>query len=291
MGYYFDALLTVLQLGNFIPMCLGCILGAVLGAIPGLAGGLGITLLLPMTFAMTPETSFCLLLGIYVGGISGSFISAILVGIPGSASSIATCYDGYPMTQKGQASKALSIAITASFMGTFISILIATFASTWIAEIALLLGPWEYFSLCAMAITMVVGLSQGSIFKGLLAAFMGLFLACIGADFVTNQLRFTFGNTNLYGGVNMICMLMGTFAIQQVATSYAKGQQEMPEVDAKNLGGFGLTIRDFTDNAKTIIVSFLIGLGIGFLPGSIKDKKCHHYLSSSESKELHNRSS
>ena len=267
MGYYFDAILTVLQLGNLIPMCLGCILGAILGAIPGLAGGLGITLLLPMTFTMTPEASFSLLLGIYVGGISGSFISAILVGIPGSAASIGTCYDGYPMTKNGKASKALSIAITASFMGTFISILIATFASAWIAEIALLLGPWEYFSLCAMAITMVVGLSQGSIFKGLLAAFMGLFLGCIGADLVTNQLRFTCGNTNLYGGVNMVCMLMGTFAIQQVATSYAKGQQEMPEVDAKDLGGFGLTLKDFTDNAKTIIVSFLIGLGIGFLPG------------------------
>jgi putative tricarboxylic transport membrane protein len=118
-----------------------------------------------------------------------------------------------------------------------------------------------------MAITMVVGLSNGSVFKGLMAAFLGLFLSTVGADKVTNTLRFTFNNTNLYGGINMVCMLMGTFALQQVATAYAKGQQDMPPVDTSSLKGFGLSIRDFVSNAKTIIVSLFIGLFIGFLPG------------------------
>lgn len=118
-----------------------------------------------------------------------------------------------------------------------------------------------------MAITMVIGLSNGSIYKGLLSAFFGFFLSTIGADMVTNQLRFTFGNTNLYGGINVVVLLMGTFAVQQVATSFAKGQTDMPPVDAKGLSGFGLTIKDFTDNIKTIVVSLLIGLFIGFLPG------------------------
>lgn len=267
MASYLSALATVLSPANFIPMAFCCVVGCILGAIPGLSGGLGITLILPMTFALTTEMSFSMLLGMYVGGISGSFIAAVLVGIPGSAASIATCYDGYPMTQKGQAGRALTIGITGSFIGTFVSIIVATVASTLIAELALLLGPWEYFSLCLMAITMVVGLSKGSIYKGLLAAFIGLWMSTVGADMVTNQLRFTFHNTNLYGGINVVCMLMGTFALQQVATSYAKGQQEMPKVDASGLKGFGLTIRDFIDNAKTIIISLLIGLGIGFLPG------------------------
>ena len=238
-----------------------------LGAIPGLSGGLGITLILPMTFALTTELSFSMLVGMYVGGVSGSFIAAVLIGIPGSAASIGTCYDGYPMTRNGKAAKALSIGITGSFIGTFVSIIVAMLCSGAIADIALLLGPWEYFSLCLMAITMVVGLSNGSIYKGLLAAFIGLFLSCVGGDLVTNQLRFTFNNTNLYGGINMICLLMGTFALQQVAVSYAKGQQDMPEVDTKSLGGFGLTLKDFTDNARVIIVSLVIGLFIGFLPG------------------------
>ncbi|MCI6176328.1 tripartite tricarboxylate transporter permease [bacterium] len=267
MASYLGALLTVLQPANFIPMVLCCVVGCILGAIPGLSGGLGITLILPMTFALTKEMSFSMLLGMYVGGISGSFIAAVLVGIPGSAASIATCYDGYPMTKNGKAGRALTIGIVGSFIGTFVSIIVATVASTLIADLALLLGPWEYFSLCLMAITMVVGLSNGSIYKGLLAAFIGLWMSTVGADMVTNQLRFTFHNTNLYGGINVVCMLMGTFALQQVATGYAKGQQDMPEVDASGLKGFGLTIRDFIDNAKTIITSLLIGLGIGFLPG------------------------
>ncbi len=267
MANFMTALITLMQPTNFIMLCVCAIVGVILGAIPGLSGGLGITLILPLTFAFNTELSFAMLLGMYVGGVSGSFIAAVLVGIPGSASSIATCFDGYPMTKKGQAAKALSIGITASFIGTFVSILIATLCSTYIANIALKLGPWEYFSLCLMAITLVIGLSNGSIFKGLLAAFIGLWMSTVGADMVTNQLRFTFNNTNLYGGINVISMLMGTFALQQVVTSYAKGNQEMPDVDKKSLGGFGLKLSDFKENMKTILLSLGIGLGIGFLPG------------------------
>lgn len=267
MASYLEALKILFQPGNFIMMYICSVVGCILGAIPGLSGGLGITLILPMTFALSTELSFSMLVGMYVGGVSGSFIAAVLVGIPGSGASIGTCFDGYPMTKNGKAAKALSIGITGSFIGTFVSILVATFCSTFIADIALLLGPWEYFALCLMAITMVIGLSNGSVFKGLLAAFLGLWMSTVGADMVTNQLRFTFGNTNLYGGINMICMLMGTFALQQVATSYAKGNAEMPKVDAGSLGGFGLKLKDFTENMKTIIVSLGIGLGIGFLPG------------------------
>ena len=266
MEAYLAALTTLLQPLNLVMMYLCAVVGCILGAIPGLSGGLGITLILPMTFALNTELSFAMLVGMYVGGVSGSFIAAVLIGIPGSAASIGTCYDGYPMTQKGKAAKALSIGITGSFIGTFVSIIVAMLCSGFIADIALMLGPWEYFSLCLMAITMVIGLSNGSVFKGLLAAFLGLWLSTIGGDLVTNQLRFTFNNINLYG-INVICLLMGVFALQQVATSYSKGKLEMPEVDASSLGGFGLTVKDFVDNARTIIVSLVIGLFVGFLPG------------------------
>ena len=203
MQAYIEALGILLQPANFLVMYACALVGCVLGAIPGLSGGLGITLLLPMTFALSRELSFSMLVGMYVGGVSGSFIAAVLVGIPGSASSIGTCYDGYPMTKNGKAAKALSIGITGSFIGTFVSIIVAMLCSGAIADIALSLGPWEYFSLCLMAITMVVGLSNGSVFKGLMAAFLGLFLSTVGADKVTNTLRFTFNNTNLYGGIKI----------------------------------------------------------------------------------------
>ena len=267
MATYLSALLVVLQPLNLIMLFICAVIGCILGAIPGLSGGLGITLILPMTFALNTELSFCMLLGMYVGGISGSFIAAVLVGIPGSAASIATCYDGYPMTKKGKAAKALSIGIVASFLGTFISVIVATLLSGPLADVALMLGPWEYFSLCFMAISLVVGLSRGSVFKGLLGAFIGVWLATVGADKVTNSMRFTFGNYNLYGGVPVVCLLLGTFALQQVADSYARGNQAMPDVDTRDLAGFGLTLKDFRDNLQTITVSMLIGLWIGFLPG------------------------
>lgn len=267
MSAYITALGILLQPVNLLLMLICAVAGVILGAIPGLSGGLGISLILPMTFALNTELSFAMLVGMYVGGVSGSFIAAVLVGIPGSGASIGTCFDGYPMTKNGQAAKALSIGITGSAIGTVVSILVAMLCSGFIANVALSLGPWEYFSLCLMAITMVVGLSNGSIFKGMIGAFFGLWMSTVGSDLVTNQLRFTFGNTNLYGGINMVCMLMGTFALQQVASNYAKGQQEMPPVDASKLGGFGLTVKDFTDNMRTILVSLGIGLFIGFLPG------------------------
>ena len=267
MGSFLSALLVVLQPGNLLALFVCAVIGVILGAIPGLAGGMGITLILPLTFAMTTELSFAMLLGMYVGGVSGAFIASVLVGIPGSASAIATCYDGYPMTKKGKAAKALSIGITGSFIGTFFSVIVAVFASKALADVAMSLGPWEYFSLCFMAVSLVIGLGGKSVFKSLIAAFMGLFLATIGTDQVTNQMRFTFRNYNLIGGISVIALLMGTFALQQVAMGYAEGNQEMPKVDGSKLGGFGLTFKDFKDNFKTIILGFGIGLGIGFLPG------------------------
>ncbi|MBR2823513.1 MAG: tripartite tricarboxylate transporter permease [Clostridia bacterium] len=262
-----QAIGIVLQPLNFLLMILCGVIGCILGAIPGLSGGLGITLLLPMTFALSTEVSFVMLVAMFVGGVSGSFIAAVLIGIPGSAASIGTCYDGYPMTKNGQAAKALSIGIMGSFIGNVVSCVVAILCSGAIADVALSLGPWEYFSLCLMAITMVVGLSNGSVYKGLLAAFLGLALSCVGGDMVTSQLRFTFGNTNLYGGINVIVLLMGVFALQQVATAYAKNQMTMPPVDTASLGGIGLKLKDITENMKVIVVSLVIGLFIGFLPG------------------------
>ena len=219
MASFLSALLVVLQPGNLLALFVCSVIGVILGAIPGLAGGMGITLILPLTFAMSTELSFSMLLGMYVGGVSGAFIASVLVGIPGSASAIATCYDGYPMTKQGKAAKAPSIGITGSFIGTFFSVLVAVFASKALADVAMSLGPWEYFSLCFMAVSLVIGLGGKSVFKSLIGAFMGLFLATIGTDQVTNQMRFTFKNYNLIGGISVIALLMGTFALQQVAIS------------------------------------------------------------------------
>ena len=147
MAAYLSALLVCMKPLNLLLIFAMVALGIVFGAIPGLSATLGIALLLPITFGLSTETSFVMLLAIWIGGVSGTFISAVLIGIPGSSSAIATCFDGYPMTQKGQASKALGIGMTASFIGTVCSVAIAV-VSPVIAEAALHLGPWEFFSLC-----------------------------------------------------------------------------------------------------------------------------------------------
>lgn len=267
MAMYLESLMTVLQPTHLLISLVCSFAGIVFGAIPGLSGGLGVSLLLPLTFGMEPTLGFTMLLSMWVGGVSGSFIAAVLVGIPGSPASIATCFDGYPMSQKGETVRALTIGILGSFTGTILSVIIATFASPVIAELALKLGPWEYFSLCFCAVTLVASLSKGSIFKGLMGAFLGLFISTIGMDPVTAQQRFTFGSIWLSAGVSMVPLMLGVFAVKQVAIDYAKGQQEMPEVDTKSLKGIGLKLSDITSEIGNIVRSFMIGLWIGFLPG------------------------
>ncbi len=267
MSEYLSALSICLQPLNLLIVFLTVSVGIVFGAIPGLSATLGISLLLPITFGLNAETSFIMLLSMWIGGVSGTFISATLVGIPGSSSAIATCFDAYPMTKNGLASKALAIGMTASFIGTVFSVLIATFLSPIIANFALQLGPWEYFSLCFCAITLVATLSKGSVFKGIMAAGIGLLMGCIGLDPITGMQRYTFENPFLFSGINTICQMLGMFALCQIIRDNAKGQTKMPEVEKCNMKGFGIGIADIVQNIGVIIRTFFIGLWIGFLPG------------------------
>ncbi len=267
MSVYFSSLLIMLEPTNLIIVLLTIIVGIIFGAIPGLSAAIGIALLLPITIGMTIERSFSLLIAMYIGGVSGSFIGATLIGIPGSSSSIATTFDAYPMTKRGEASRALTIGILASFIGTFFSIIIATFLSPVIADLALKLGPWEYASLCFCAITLVAALSKGSMTKCLLSTSLGLLLGTVGMDTVTGITRFTFGNYNLDNGISVIAVTLGVFACLQVSMNYAKGSQELPEVKKTNIRGLGIHIKDITSHIGTIIRSFFLGLWIGFLPG------------------------
>lgn len=267
MANYIEALMICLSPFNLMLIFIVVVVGIIFGAIPGLSATLGITLLLPITFGLSAETSFVLLLSMWVGGVSGAFISATLIGIPGSSSAIATCFDAYPMTQKGESSKALAIGITASFFGTFFSVVIATLMSPLIAEFALTMGPWEYFSLCFCAITLVAALSKGNVFKGLMGAGIGLLMGAFGTDPVTGVQRFTFGNMNLISGISTICQMLGMFALCQIIRDYAKGEAASPTIETGKVEGFGIGLKDITSNLGIIIKSFMIGLWIGFLPG------------------------
>jgi len=267
MDTMFSSLVVLLDPVTITIIMVATILGIILGAIPGLSGGLGVALLLPLTFGMSSEVGLAMLISIWVGGVSGAMIGSILLGIPGSPSSVATTFDGYPMTRNGQAVKALGAAIIASFLGTFFSILIAMFLSPLIARLALQLGPWEYFSLGFCAISLVASLSRESVFHGLAAAAIGLLLASVGFSPIDGFPRFTFGSIFLNGGFDLIPLMMGVFALRQIVTDYAEEQKQAPEVNVRDIRGFGVTMKEFIDNTGNLIRSFLIGLWIGFLPG------------------------
>ncbi|PTX02451.1 tripartite tricarboxylate transporter permease [Pararhodobacter aggregans] len=263
----FDTFLSLLQPTTLLIILAATALGIILGAIPGLSGGLGVALLLPITFGMDPHIGLAMLVSIWIGGVSGGMIGSILLGIPGSPSSIATTFDGYPMTRNGEAVKALGAAIVASFIGTAFSILIAMFLSPFMARMALKLGPWEYFSLGFCAIALVAALARGSIFHGMAAAALGLLLSTVGFAPIDGYARFTFGSIYLSGGIDLIALMLGLFALKQIVQDHARGEQQIPEVDVSQIRGFGVTLREYIDNAWNIVRSFMIGLWIGFLPG------------------------
>ncbi len=264
LPYIFSQLIQPL---NLALMIIGSFVGIIFGAIPGLSGTMAVMLFMPLTYTMQSSTAVIFLLSLWIGGCSGAFIGSVLLGIPGSASAVSTCWDGHPMAQKGQASKALAIGMTASFIGTFFSAIIGGLLAQQVARIAFAMGNWEYTALCLVAMTMVLAISKGNMFKGLASTAIGLLLACVGMSPIDAEYRFTFDNMYLIGGLGMIVVLTGIFAVSHILITFGKGFDPPPDVSKEGLRGFGLTVKDITSELVNIIRSFLIGLGIGFLPG------------------------
>ena len=165
-----DAFIALFEWQNLLLLFIGTGLGIVVGAIPGLTATMLIALTLPLTFHMAPVSAVTLLIGEYVGGISGGLITAILLRMPGTPASIVTTFDGYPMAQSGRAERAIALGIMASVTGGIVSWMFLAGMSPALARFALQFGPWEYFTLVLMALVMLAVLTQGSLVKGLLGA-------------------------------------------------------------------------------------------------------------------------
>ena len=264
LPYIFSQMIQPL---NLLLMVAGTAVGIIFGAIPGLSGTMAVMLFMPLTYTMESSTAVIFLLALWIGGCSGAFIGSVLLGIPGSASAVATCWDGHPMAKKGQAGKALAIGMTASFTGTFFSAIIGGVLAETVADFAFAMGPWEYTALCLLALTMVLAISKGNMFKGLASTCIGILLATVGFSPIDAEPRFTFNNMYLFGGLGMIVVLTGIFAVSHILVTFGKGFDQPPEVSKEGLKGFGLTFKDIKAELVNIIRSFLIGLGIGFLPG------------------------
>lgn len=252
---------------NFFLMFIGVPIGIIFGAIPGLNATTAMALFLPLTFALDSSGAIAFMGGIYVGGCSGGLIASTLLNVPGSPANIATCFDGYPMAKGGRASRALGIGIFSSFLATIGSLIIAMILTAPIAKIAVLLGPWEYFALCTAAILLVITISKGEMFTGLISACLGIMLAMVGIAPVDGAKRFTFGTKTLLGGFPMLALMLGVFAIAGLLESFSDGVVFDKELDTGKIKGIGIPLKEYFAHWKLIIKSFLIGLWIGFLPG------------------------
>ena len=262
-----DVLQSLFTPTNLAFLVGGVIIGIIFGAIPGLGANTAITLLLPVSFAMNATTAIIFMASIYCGGVSGGLISAILLGIPGTNANLATVYDGYAMAKKGQASKALGVGIFSSLISTFTSVLIAMLVCAPLARIAIKLGPWEYFSLCTAAIVLVVTISKGNMFSGLMAAGLGMAAGTVGMAPVDAAIRYTFGITNLRSGVDILAVCLGLFAVADLVHNFAKGDMQSPEIDTKGIKGIGISMKEYFSHGKMIATSYALGLAIGFRPG------------------------
>ena len=263
-----SALVSVCQPMSLLLMIAGVAIGIVFGSIPGLSASMAVALMLPLTFSMSSTLGMNVLVAVYIGGISGGLISAILLNMPGTASSIATTFDGYPMAQKGEAMKALGVGIVFSFLGSLFSFFILSFCAPMLADIALQFSAAENFGICFFALTMVAILSSGNMVKGLLAGMFGLVFSMVGMAPIDGTARFTFGSTNLMAGFSTITTLIGIFAVADILVSAeemnAKGVQTIP---IKKVKGFGFSMKEFISWLPAALRAALIGTGIGILPG------------------------
>jgi putative tricarboxylic transport membrane protein len=265
---YADALGLVLQLKVIAAIAGGTILGIVFGALPGLTAAMGIAVLLPLTYDMPPVMGFGMLLGTYCGAVSGGSIAATLLNIPGTPSSVATTLDAYPMAKKGEAGRALGIAIAASFVGGIFSSVVLSLAAPPIAEFALNFGAAEYFSLAVFGLTIIASVSGKSLAKGVVAGLIGVFVSLVGLDPTTGSARYTFGEMSLLSGVAFLPALIGLFAVGQALTDAEETLKTKGAEIQKQFSSVHLRFSTLVKRWKTVVMGCLVGTTVGAIPGA-----------------------
>ena len=265
------ALVHVAQAKFLLPLFFGTLAGVVGGALPGVTITMTIIVVLPFTYGLDPLQGLAAMTGVYVGGSAGGLITACLLGIPGTPSAIATTFDGFPMARKGEPGRAIWLGVWASFFGGLLGGLFLIGATEPLAKIALEFGPWEFFSLFILALSMVAGLVEGTLLKGLISGALGLVVTVLGNDPVMGRERLTLGIDVLAGGIPFLPVLIGVFAFAQIMTELERGGGRARlerEIDgaAKLTASHLKVLWEILSRPVLLIWSSLIGVLIGVLP-------------------------
>ena len=259
-----SALLLFATWQNILVLGVGVIIGTFVGAIPGMTTSMAVALTLPFTFTLHPVTGILLLLGVYKGGIYGGSITAILINAPGTPAASCTLLDGYPLAKKGEARRALDIALYASCVADFISNISLILFAGLLAQLALAFGSPEVFTLILFSLTIIAGVSGDQLLKGFGSAAIGLILATIGLDLIYGTNRFVFGEVQLMSGLNFIPVLIGLFALPEIIDYFGRKKLIL---EHNPLAGVGASFQDFKKCLKKIIRGSVIGVILGAIPG------------------------
>jgi putative tricarboxylic transport membrane protein len=246
----------------------GTVLGLVFGSIPGLTFSMALALALPFTFGMPATPALALLLGVYVGGMTGGSVSSILLGIPGTPSAAATVFDGYPMAGKGEASIALGGAVIASTFGGLFSLAVMMLLLDHVAAFALRFGPAEIFALVLFGLSTICGLAERSLLRGLVAGVIGLMLMIIGLDALDGVPRLTFGTVQMQQGVNLVVAMIGLFAVPQVIATFIGHGVAKPLELPRDVRIRLPSWRQLRERFWLMVRCAGLGTGIGAIPGT-----------------------
>jgi putative tricarboxylic transport membrane protein len=251
---------------NLLACFFGVFIGTLIGVLPGIGPVGTMSLLLPITFGISPVTGIIMLAGIFYGSQYGGSTTSILVNIPGEATSVVTCIDGYQMARLGRAGPALGIAAFGSFIAGTLSVVGLMFLANPLAEIAVSFGFAEYFSLMCLGLSLLIYMTQGSILRGLIMAGIGLFLSFIGQDIITGQARFTFGLRGLVDGIGLVPLVMGLFGVSEILLNLENLADRI--ILESKIKGLLPNKEDWRRSAKPIGRGTLIGFFLGILPGA-----------------------
>ena len=256
------ALQTVFQPSILLAMLIGSVIGVIVGALPGASATMALAVMIPITFWFDADLSLLMLTAVYCSGVYGGSISAVLLNIPGTPASAATCFDGHPLTQQGMGGKAVLVALLASTFGGIISGFGLLFCAPLLAALALKFGAPETMMVALFGLTMVASLSSENLVKGLMMAVLGMFIGCIGVS-PAGASRFSFGSVNLYAGIQTVPVLIGVFSLPEVINMIGSSGWAAPPAEGSKMR---LSWKEFKSLIPTMSVSTVVGLIIGLIP-------------------------
>lgn len=265
MEEFLLGLSTAFTAQNLLIVFIGVLVGNLIGVLPGLGSAGTIALLLPITFAMPPESAIIMLAGIFYGSAYGGTITSVLLKIPGEATTIVTTFDGYQMARKGQGGVALGISALGSFVGGTVAIAGLLFLAAPIARLALGFGPAEYALLALVGIILVAYLANGGLLRGVVVASVGLLLATIGTDPIDGTARFTLGVPALAGGIEFTAVAMGLFGIGELLHTIEESKRNPSQ--SLSYGRVLPNSREMRSSTGPFARGSVIGFLLGILPG------------------------